>query len=228
MTHPNPQGSTALREALERVNYVAQRIGSETVSSALASYPHAHPTHRTNAFAHDLRTILAALTAPAITARDIEIERLCADLAAVTSDRDRMLASLAAPKGHRTMSEPSEIFIAPTCGNGWAVVDPRQFKTAIRYVPASSAPDDPEFDATDAAHPAWWRGNDRGCEAVCEIITKILDGQDDGSGVFREPIQTMRARLRALVTPGEAGIVPASTPAGEDGVGQKPWLLDSI
>lgn len=36
--------------------------------------------------------------------------------------------------------------------------------------------DDPMWDGTDAAHPAWLRGNDRGVEAVCEIMSGILEG----------------------------------------------------
>jgi hypothetical protein len=40
--------------------------------------------------------------------------------------------------------------------------------------------DDPQWDGTDAAHPAWWRGNDRGVEAVVQIVNGVLDGQPPG------------------------------------------------
>jgi hypothetical protein len=47
----------------------------------------------------------------------------------------------------------------------------------------STWPDDPELDGTDGAHPAWWRGNDRGVEAACERIAAVLDG-DAGPYTF--------------------------------------------
>jgi len=34
------------------------------------------------------------------------------------------------------------------------------------------APDRPEYDATDAAHPAWWRGHDNGCKGAIELVRK--------------------------------------------------------
>jgi hypothetical protein len=46
------------------------------------------------------------------------------------------------------------------------------------------AADDPELDSTDFAHPAWWRGNDRGVEAACECIASILDGTSTGPFTF--------------------------------------------
>lgn len=36
--------------------------------------------------------------------------------------------------------------------------------------------DDPEFDATDAAHPAWWRGCDHGCKQMAIRVQKIIGG----------------------------------------------------
>lgn len=66
---------------------------------------------------------------------------------------------------------------------------------------ATSHADDPETDGTDFAHPAWWRGNDRGVEAVCEIVERILDGKDTEPlgrfGYLR--LETLRQRLLALV-----------------------------
>lgn len=40
--------------------------------------------------------------------------------------------------------------------------------------------DDPSLDGTDFAHPAWWRGNDRGVEAMCKIIEKTMRGENRG------------------------------------------------
>lgn len=47
--------------------------------------------------------------------------------------------------------------------------------------------DYPVNDATDAAHPAWWRGNDMGVASATRRIQKTLDGKDDGSGVIACP-----------------------------------------
>ena len=60
------------------------------------------------------------------------------------------------------------------------------------------AKDDPEMDATDFAHPAWWRGNDQGVIVLCGMINKILDGNDAGRGTSREPWESTRRRLIQL------------------------------
>jgi len=59
-------------------------------------------------------------------------------------------------------------------------------------------PDNPEADATDAAHPAWWRGHDHGAHSVCQLVNGILDGEPI-LGTAREPWQATRLRLAALV-----------------------------
>jgi uncharacterized protein (DUF433 family) len=56
--------------------------------------------------------------------------------------------------------------------------------------------DDPELDATDGAHPAWWRGNDAGVAGACRVLAAVLDGSDGGSGVVgSEPLEMLRRRL---------------------------------
>ncbi len=60
-------------------------------------------------------------------------------------------------------------------------------------------PDDPEMDCTDGAHPAWWRGQDYGAEAICREVSKILDGTHDVSGTASEPWEAVRRRLLGLV-----------------------------
>lgn len=52
---------------------------------------------------------------------------------------------------------------------------------ALDQMLAQARNDDPQWDGTDAAHPAWWRGNDRGVEAVVEIISGVLDGKTPGT-----------------------------------------------
>ena len=60
--------------------------------------------------------------------------------------------------------------------------------------------DDPDLDATDFAHPAWWRGNDYAYHMVCQKIAAVLDGKDDGSGVINgSELETIRRRIMALM-----------------------------
>jgi len=68
--------------------------------------------------------------------------------------------------------------------------------------------DDPSLDATDFAHPAWWRGNDAGVGTICGKVTELLDGKPL-AGVAREPWQTVRVRV--------ANLVQKSTAVGQDG-----------
>lgn len=58
--------------------------------------------------------------------------------------------------------------------------------------------DDSECDGTDAAHPAYWRGHDHAVAVLCQKITEILNGKDDGKGIASEPWEPVRRRLLAL------------------------------
>jgi hypothetical protein len=58
-------------------------------------------------------------------------------------------------------------------------------------------PDYLEADGTDAAHPAWWRGQDHGVHSLCQHINEILDGKEP-TGVSREPWESTRKNLAAL------------------------------
>ena len=61
------------------------------------------------------------------------------------------------------------------------------------------ASDNPNFDGTDAAHPAWWRGHDHAVASLCQILNKIMDGEDDRSGTASEPWESVRRRLLAIL-----------------------------
>ena len=61
----------------------------------------------------------------------------------------------------------------------------------------TAIPDDPEFDCTDAAHPAWWRGCDYGTDSIIREVTAILDGKQP-AGSCSEPWESLRKRLAAL------------------------------
>lgn len=41
-----------------------------------------------------------------------------------------------------------------------------------------------EYDGTDAAHPAWWRGMDFGIDKAVDRIRAVLEGRDNGKGIF--------------------------------------------
>lgn len=69
---------------------------------------------------------------------------------------------------------------------------------AVKKLAASlkqETPDNSELDATDGAHPAWWRGHDHATKVFCQKVNEILDGKDDGSGVASEPWESTRRRL---------------------------------
>lgn len=59
--------------------------------------------------------------------------------------------------------------------------------------------DDPAFDCTDAAHPAWWRGQEYGAAAIVREVSSILDGTHDASGTANEPWESTRRRLLGMV-----------------------------
>jgi len=62
------------------------------------------------------------------------------------------------------------------------------------------AVDYPEADGTDAAHPAWWRGNDAGSISCTNGVMDILTGKDKGRGVCGNPqIERMRGMLLSVV-----------------------------
>ncbi|TPJ86916.1 MULTISPECIES: hypothetical protein [unclassified Mesorhizobium] len=68
----------------------------------------------------------------------------------------------------------------------------------------TAAVDDPELDATDGAHPAWWRGHDHTATVFCKLVNDILD-RKPVRGIANEPWESTRTRLAAL----------APKPAGE-------------
>jgi len=47
-----------------------------------------------------------------------------------------------------------------------------------------TAEDNPFYDATDGAHPAWWRGSDYSIDRVVETLHNLLDGKQ---GPFTTP-----------------------------------------
>lgn len=63
----------------------------------------------------------------------------------------------------------------------------------------TSFEDNPAWDGTDAAHPAWWRGQDWGVQATIQRLRAVLRGEDNGSGVSGSAsLDVLRHELRDL------------------------------
>jgi hypothetical protein len=61
-----------------------------------------------------------------------------------------------------------------------------------------NAVDCEELDATDGAHPAWWRGHEHTAKVFCQLINEILDGNHPIGGVSNEPWESTKKRLQQL------------------------------
>lgn len=80
----------------------------------------------------------------------------------------------------------------------------------------ASAPDDPQYDGTDFAHPSWWRGHDHAFQRLCQIVNEILDGKPI-EGTCSEPWESTRKRLaNTVITMGQLSIAAQASPAGRE------------
>lgn len=85
------------------------------------------------------------------------------------------------------------------------------------------ASDNPDLDATDAAHPSWWRGQQHGVNGAVARLQAVLDGKDDGSGVLGSPgLEALRRRLLAE----RQAVAPVWTQAVPTVDGFYWWLRD--
>lgn len=58
---------------------------------------------------------------------------------------------------------------------------------------------DPIWDATDGAHPAWWRGHDNGAEGTAKLLLRVANGELDMRGqVFSGPIGEVSQAILGL------------------------------
>lgn len=56
--------------------------------------------------------------------------------------------------------------------------------------------DKPALDGTPKAHPAFWRGKADGINSVLKIVSDVMLGSDNGSGINNHPeIEKMRRAL---------------------------------
>lgn len=72
-------------------------------------------------------------------------------------------------------------------------------KAAQSALLATCIPDDPALDATDAAHPAWWRGQEHGCQRLAERWKAALDGESHGGVMALRLGQECRERTQAVL-----------------------------
>lgn len=60
-------------------------------------------------------------------------------------------------------------------------------------------PDNEFFDGTDGAHPAWWRGDTHGAEAIIKIVKGWLDG-NKLDGYYGSPeLNKLKERVMKLI-----------------------------
>lgn len=57
--------------------------------------------------------------------------------------------------------------------------------------------DRPEDDATDAAHPAWWRGHDNGAAGTAKALLRVALGEIDANG-FSAPLAPAAKAIEIL------------------------------
>lgn len=88
----------------------------------------------------------------------------------------------------------------------------REALIRMGWTPPPSSDDDLTNQAAmDQIDPAYYRGQDRAVEALCEKIMAILEGRDDGSGVSNPPWEPVRRKLLAIVADRDSAIQSAST-----------------
>ena len=62
--------------------------------------------------------------------------------------------------------------------------------------------DNPDWDGTDYAHPAWWRGNDAGVLSFASVINEILNyieaGVDDNGAFSNDYLNKLKHRLYGM------------------------------
>jgi hypothetical protein len=59
--------------------------------------------------------------------------------------------------------------------------------------------DNPEYDATDFAHPAWFRGSDYSIKMMCRLIHEWIDNPKDRLGLYSaHEINDAKSRVMKL------------------------------
>ncbi len=59
--------------------------------------------------------------------------------------------------------------------------------------------DDPEFDTTDWAHPAWWRGSLHSLHSAIRLVGDVISGENDGTSCMCEDADKLRQMVLELM-----------------------------
>jgi hypothetical protein len=81
----------------------------------------------------------------------------------------------------------------------------RMISDVLALIRPHVAGDCPEADATDYAHPAWWRGHNYTVEVFCRMVNDIIDGKKSSKGISGEPWESTKRRLFALAATASGG-----------------------
>ena len=52
--------------------------------------------------------------------------------------------------------------------------------------------DDPFWDGTDGAHPAYWRGEDAATRNICKSLLKLINGGNSNYGYGYDPLKEIK------------------------------------
>ena len=78
--------------------------------------------------------------------------------------------------------------------------------------------DDPEYDGTDFAHPAFFRGSHYSLWEATRLIVNVLSGKDTGQGFMNEPAGSLRNLVLDLKRVHDIGWDRVSTLEEENGL----------
>ena len=72
-------------------------------------------------------------------------------------------------------------------------------RRAKRWIQKHVGWDDPEFDSTDWAHPAWFRGTLHGLHGAICLVSDIISGKETGVGAMYKDADKLRQMVLGLV-----------------------------
>ncbi len=76
-------------------------------------------------------------------------------------------------------------------------------KRIKRWIQKHIGWDDPEFDTTDWAHPAWWRGSLYGVHHATRLVENIVSGKETGVGAMNDDADKLRQMVLGLKRNGD-------------------------
>jgi len=82
--------------------------------------------------------------------------------------------------------------------NQIAIPDENTVLNAIENDTKQKCQYDSKWDGTDAACPAFWRGEKWSVDQFCRLIAEVLSGKNDCTGRMHEPLETVRNNVFKL------------------------------